>query len=403
MNAILFPVALISPVLFFALMLGLKEAKEHPVLKALALGLCAAIAIYGMRCNSATDIYRHIALLPVYNTSFLRCFDAGNYGGLYVWDIWCWLVEKIGNPYLLQSSAAFVGYSIVAYICIDFSVQHENCRGSWAAPFLFAFCAIPVFPLVTGIRSSIAVLVCALAFYLYNQKGLPIVAAAVIDVLAVMIHQVAMFPLLFLVITPLLVKWPKRALAGCFVAFLLIATVGQLLLSVLPSGNAILEFVRKAIESLLMYDKGDSWTAANASSANGIINRVSTISLICVMVVASLRCFDYSTCDRNSIAFGLYVGLISVASAALIIVLPVNGERFLPAAYALGSSLVCEGILERDGHKNRDASFALKALIFGLCAVALLLHFYSLAYGLEDSSRLILTSAFGVLGVCAGI
>ena len=183
-------------------------------------------------------------------------------------------------------------------------------------PFLFAVCAIPVFPLVAGIRSTIAVLICALAFYLYNMKGCPMLAAALLDVMAVMIHQVALFPLVLLAIIPLARKRPKGALIGCFAAFMLVASIGQILLPFLPSGNNVLGFVRKAIEALLMYDKGDDWTAANASSLNGIVNRVSTLSLICTVLVSSLPHLGHSRCDERLLGLGLYVSLIAVASAA---------------------------------------------------------------------------------------
>lgn len=397
MNALLFPLAFVSPAVFLAFMLGLKENKERPVLKALALGLCAGIAFYGMRCDVTTDIYRHIALLPAYDTTFLGCFDAGHYGGLFVWDMWCWVIEKIGDPYLLQSSAAFMGYAIIGYICIDYSTrQGERCN-NWVVPFLFAVCAIPVFPLVAGIRSTIAVLICALAFYLYNMKGCPMLVAALLDVMAVMIHQVALFPLVLLAIIPLARKWPKGALVGCFAAFMLVASIGQILLPFLPGGNNVLGFVRKAIEALLMYDKGDDWTAANASSLNGIVNRVSTLSLICTVLVCSLPHLGHGRCDDRHLGLGLYVSLIAVASAALIVVLPVNGERFLPAAYALAAPLVYDFLKTRKRHKRSGRHF-IEVVVFLLCAAALCLHVYSLIYGSSDTPTLVMTCFFGVLG-----
>lgn len=398
MNAVLFPLALISPAAFLAFMLGLKEARERPILKALALGLCAGIAFYGMRCDPTTDIYRHIALLSVYDTTFLGCFDAGHYGGLYVWDIWCWAIEKTGDPYLLQSSAAFVGYAIVGYICVDFSSRQIKRRDEWAVPFLFAVCAIPVFPLVTGIRSTIAVLICALAFYLYKMRGYPIYFAALLDLMAVMIHQVAIFPLVLLAILPLAKQRPKGALIGCFIAFMLIASIGRLLLPYLSGGNSIFDFLRKAIESLLTYDKGSDWTAANASSLNGIVNRISTLTLICVLVLSSLPYIGGDNSEENLLELGLYVSLIAVASAALIIALPVNGERFLPAGYALGAPLICDFLDAGRERKNGGRVF-FGAAVFLLCTAALFLHVYSLVYGSADTTSLIMTCLFGILGV----
>lgn len=401
MNAALFLLAFGSPAAFLALMLGLKETRERPVLKALSLGLCAGIAFYGMRCDATTDIYRHMALLSAYDTTFLRCFDAGHYGGLFVWDTWCWAIEKIGDPYLLQSSAAFVGYTIVGYICIDFSCRYTERRDAWAVPFLFAVCAIPVFPLVTGIRSTIAVLICALGFYLYRMRGYPIYCAVLLDVIAVMIHQVAIFPLLLLMVLPLAKQRPKGALIGCFIAFMLVASIGQSLLPYLSGGNGIFGFIRKAIEALLMYDKGNEWTAANASSLNGIVNRISTLTLICVIVLSSLPYFRRENSDERLLEIGLYVCLVAVASAALIIALPVNGERFLPAGYSLGAPLVYN-ILDTGGGRKNRGRFISGTVVFLLCAAALLLHIYSLIYGSADTASLVMTCLFGVLGVPFG-
>lgn len=401
MNALLFPLAFVSPAVFLAFMLGLKESKERPVLKALSLGLCAGIAFYGMRCDATTDIYRHIALLPAYDTTFLGCFDAGHYGGLFVWDMWCWVIEKIGDPYLLQSSAAFVGYAIIGYICIDYSTRQGEQRAGWIVSFLFAVCAIPVFPLVAGIRSTIAVLICALAFYLYSMRRCPILIAMLLDVMAVMIHQVALFPLALLAIIPLAQKWPKGALIGCFAIFMFIAAIGQFFLSNLPSGNNVLGFVRKAVEALLVYDKGNDWTAANASSLNGVVNRISTLTLICIVLASSLPHLRRGHCDRRHLRLGLYVSLIAVASAALIIVLPVNGERFVPAAYALGAPLVCDFLKNRGGQK-KSGSRIIGAMVFLLCVAALCLHGYSLVYGSSDTASLVMTCFFGVLGTLFG-
>lgn len=401
MNAVLFPLAFISPAVFLACMLGLKETRERPVLKALALGLCAGIAFYGMRCDATTDIYRHIALLPAYDTTFLGCFNAGHYGGLFVWDMWCWAVERVGDPYLLQSSAAFVGYAIIGFICIDFSTRQSGRQDGWVGSFLFAVCAIPVFPLVAGIRSTIAVLICALAFYLHNMRGCPIIVAVLLDVTAAMIHQVALFPLVLLAVIPLARKRPIAALVGCFVAFMLIASIGQFLLPLLSSGNNVFGFVRKAIAALLTYDKGDEWTAANAGSLNGIVNRLSTLTLICVVLVSSLRHLGHGCRDEKLRGLGLYVSLIAVASAALIIVLPVNGERFLPAAYALGAPLVCAFLKAGGGHE-KGGRLIIGAGVFLLCSAALLLHVYSLLYGLADTASLVMTCLFGMLGVLFG-
>ncbi|MDO4841097.1 MAG: EpsG family protein [Phoenicibacter congonensis] len=402
MNAFLFPLAFVSPALFLSALLGLKESREHPVLKSLALGLCAAVAFYGMRCDSSTDIYRHIALLPAYNTSFLGCFDAGHYGGLYVWDIWCWIIEKTGDPYLLQCSAAFVGYSIIAYICIDYSCRYERGQAGWVAPFLFAVCAVPVFPLVAGIRSTMAVLICALSFYLHSQKEMPLVIAALLDVCAIMIHQVAIFPLIFLLVLPLARKGATKAIVTCFVTFLFIAAIGQLILPYLPSDNGVLSFLRKALESLLRYDAGNSWTEANRNSLNGIANRISTISLILVVVTLSMKYLKKDEGNKALFGLGLYTCLISVASMALIIVLPVNGERFLPTAFALGAPFISDLSSANKKHGDR-APFVAASVVAILSLAALALHVYSLVYGLEDPSGLVLTCLFGAIGATFGL
>ena len=96
------------------------------------------------------------------------------------------------------------------------------------------------------------------------------------------------------------------------------------------------------------------------------------------------------------------MSLIAVASAALIIVLPVNGERFLPAAYVLGAPLVYDFLKTGGGEHRNSERFIIGVVFFLLCAAALFLHVYSLVYGSTDTASLVMTCLFGMLGVLLG-
>ena len=119
--------------------------------------------------------------------------------------------------------------------------------------------------------------------------------------------------------------------------------------------------------------------------------------MICIVLASSLRYLGQGYRDGRLLGLGLYVSLIAVASAALIIVLPVNGERFLPTAYALDAPLVYD-FLKTGGRHKRSGRFIIRAAVFLLCAAALCLHVYSLVYGSSDTASLVMTCLFGVLG-----
>lgn len=402
MTAALFPLAFISPFICFLMLVGIKEKREHPVFKAIAIGLCAGVAFYGMRCDATTDIARHIALLPLYQTSFFDCFGAGHYNGLFVWDIWNWNIAKIGDPYLLQSSAAFVGYAIVAYIAIDYFSGRRDGQKLALIAMVFAFCAIPILPLVAGIRSSVSVLLCALFFYLYCKKGIPLYCTILGMVAGVMIHQVALFPLAIMLFAIAFRKRPYPALIACFLAFAAIAFIGEFLLPYLSGGGPIADFIQKAVESLLSYEVGNEWTAANAGSLNGIVTRFFSVMLTLFLIVVSLARIRADRKDEVSYSISFYVALLSVASLALVFVLPVNGERFLPAAFALGAVEISDFTWRVRGKRGITAIVA-TSFLFITCSISLALHIYSVAYGSLSSSMLLGTSAFGVFGFFMGI
>lgn len=396
----LIPIAFISPWLCVILLLLLVKDQRHPVVDALVLATSAAVAVYGMQFAPDNDIVRHIALLPSYaSVPFYQCFGVGHYGNLFVWDIWCWLVAKTGNVQLLQSSAAFVGYLAIGYIVFDGCARRKMTSAQTSCALLIAICSVPILPLVSGIRSSISVLICALSFYLYAYNFLRWWLSIAIMILAAMIHPVALFPIGFAVAAMCLKssKRPFLHITVCFAIVLSIGIIGSLILPILPTSTPVGNYLSQAVTSLLSYQEGNSWTQAQSASFNSRVNALFNIIAAFVSLAASSLMLKNSAIKSPAYQESLFISFAAAGSLALLIVLPVNGARFLPVVFALAASNIVVAVRDiRRTSKNRY--FVMKAFMFLLMMAGLLLHIYSVAYSMTDASAAIATLVCGVLG-----
>ena len=398
---VLIPIALISPLVCMLLLLLLAKDRRHPVVDALVLATSAAVAVYGLRLASDNDIVRHIALLTNYaSVPFFQCFGAGHYSNLFVWDIWCWLVAKTGDGQLLQSSAAFVGYLVIGYIVFDGCARRKMTPAQTSCALLIAVCSVPILPLVSGIRSSVSVLICALGFYLYVYKHLRWWLSIAIMILAAMIHPVALFPLGFAFAAMCLnaTKRPLLHIVICFAIVLGIGLIGNLVLPMLPTNTPLGNYLYQAMNSLLAYQEGNSWTQAQSTSFNSRANTLFDVIATLVALAASLRTLKISASKSPAYKESLFVSFAAVGSLALLVILPVNGSRFLPAVFTLAASgavmTVCS--VRR---KSKNMYFTLNMFIAILMLCGLLLHLHSVVYSLSDASAVIATLVCGVLGI----
>lgn len=374
--------------------------KKHPVQIAAVLGLCFAIAFYGLRLDSSNDIARHIALLQNYErVDVFHCFGAGHYDALFVWDIWCWIVAKIGDPYLLQSSAAFVGYAIIGYIVADCSGRLQADRYITAAAFFHIVAAIPFLWVVCGIRSTIALLVCALAAYLYFTDKIKLSGAFILSLVGVFIHFVAILSVLLLLMSSLIASSPVKGIALIFAVTLASAVIGNLVYPIIEGiGNPVAQVLASALEAFLGYSEGDNWTEAQSSSLNTRVNIAFTFLWILFLVYNVVRLEKSRGANDKGIssmnALSLSVAAVTVALSS---VLESNGTRLVPVLFALGETSVIARMAGEPPSANKSL-FVVDCIGMILASALFVLHGYSVAYGIVETSSFISTAFFGVIG-----
>lgn len=406
MTLVLLPLALVSPLLTLVASFGISDFRNRPVQLSMFSGVCFAVTFYGLRQDENSDIFRHMSLIDNYvGLDLFHSFGAGNYNMLFAWDVWNWLIAKTGDPYLLQSSAAFIGYAIIVYIPVDYSRWIGASQVSTVVAVIAAVCFIPTLPLVAGIRSTIAALLCALGAYLYSVGKRGLLASFCLMAIGTMIHPIAIIGLGLFILASITVK---RPVVGATIAFVLAYTIGITSRHFLPflsgSGPIMGDLLTSSIESLLGYQEGDAWTEAHSSSLNTRVNLF--VSMLAVSMILGAFYQNYlnrgrlpeAQPHRRVCVVSYFAVILAVYSFGLLLVLPVNGTRLLPAVFSLGSVILIDTmeLLHRRSLSYR-IFFSVSLAVVG--GSALLLHIYSILYSSTDSLLLLLSLVSGIGGL----
>lgn len=383
MTAFLALVAFCSPMAAIFLSILLFPHGRKPLSCALGIGFAAAVGFYYLRTGLDADIVRHMEYLSFYKgLGFLQCFDAGHYQTLYVWDAWNWLIAQIGDPYLLQASAAFVNYSIISYIVFDAARGSSASQSKTALYWLIAISAISPMALVVGIRSGTSCMVAALALYRGYAKSRSCFETLALLLVSILIHHSALLFLMAWLLAPLCQKQPLKVCAIVFAAFLGIAAVSTVLLTYFPAGgNPLNSFVHSVLAGVVDTAEGDEWSTTHAGSFNTKVNTLWSLFLIASFGLSIWKKTEKS--GRFEGGFGAVLAaaaVISACSAALMIVFPINGGRPLPVVCLLAiSCLLHYGCQVSSAGAMRYDLF--DALVIAASAGEFLLHAYSLMYG----------------------
>lgn len=241
MAIILLIMSCVCPIL--ALPFIVQEYRKNGRVKycAFLFGLAMSAALYGYIADQGNDIYRHIFNLRYYTgKSLFHIFDAGPLNAVYVWDIWQWIVALFHNDYLLQSSGAFVGYSLVAYMIFDYARIQELESRQWRPSVLLALLTVSPLTLAVGIRSGNAFIICAVAIYLYFNHHTNYFLTLGIIFSTIFLHHATLVILAIWLLYPL---FRKRPLVGAIVivAVLFTYTNYESYISLFLGGGSIFE------------------------------------------------------------------------------------------------------------------------------------------------------------------
>lgn len=397
----LLPLCFAAPLGTLMLALFVFDERHYAWQNALLIATCFAVAFHGLHLTYGNDIVRHMKSLANYSSvSLTDCFGAGYYAGLPTWDIWCWIVAQFGDPFLLQASAAFVGYAIMAYIALDYGAICQASKQTIATALLMTLFAVPFMSIVSGVRSAISMLICALAGYRFCIKQDSLFLVAALCFLAITIHPVALMGSLLIALVPLVSRSPRVRIPIVFLIALASSIIGNTALPTLSSsGNAVLRFLADAISAFLGYSEGNSWTATQASSLNTRVNNAFTIAwlmIICANTLMVHRC-QSSEGNRRIEQVVVLILMLAATTIALSMVLEVNGTRLTPMAFSLGSICIIERMVKRPAKEDKSL-FVFDACCIIVAVGLLALHIYSVLYSIVDGNTFIMSCFLGVLG-----
>ena len=372
------------------------------MLGAVAAGICFAAFFYGVRLDELNDITRHMNYLTAYDeVDIFHCFGAGHYDFLFVWDLWCWLIAKSGDPYLLQASSCLIAYSIIFYIIIDYANMLKVGWGIAVFAIFTAIASIPFLGIISGVRSSVALLVSALAIYRHYIHNASPAQLFCLLVCATMIHQVALLIIVAFFANRL---FKRMGIAGLIALFFLVLGSSVILSFCLPLlkgySNPIVNFLVQAGESFLGYSQGDDWSAAHSASLNTRVNYAFNylwIGAIILNITPRFRC-QASDCQITAGESRL-ISLLLVAitmTFGLSLVLETNGTRLVPFIFLFGALIIVKRktLIETKRHK---LFFYLDCFSLLVCLGLLALHVYSIIYGIVSPDLFVSSMCFGFL------
>ena len=397
MSMSLAPIAFICPAGFLILALFTNELRRSPVLGAVSAGICFAAFFYGVRLDELNDIARHMNLLAVYDgVDIWHCFGAGHYDYLFVWDMWCWLIAKCGDPYLLQASSCFIAYSIIVYIIIDFANMVKADWGVTVFALFTAIASIPFLGIISGVRSSTALLISALAVYRYYLHDASIAQLFCLLLCATMIHSVAML-IAVAFFANIFVR--KVGVVGLIALFFLVLGLSTILSFCLPLlkgfSNPLVDFVVKAGESFLGYSQGDDWSAAHSASLNTRVNYLFNYLWMGALALNAIPLSQRQISDAEANLVSILLVTIAM-TLGLSLVLETNGTRLVPFIFSFGALIIVKRKTLKEIKRNKNY-FYLDCVSLVVCLGLLALHVYSIIYGLVSIDLFVSSMCFGFL------
>ncbi len=328
MPVILVLMSCICPILALPFIVQEYRKKGQVKFCAFLFGLAMSAALYGYIADQGNDIYRHIFNLRYYTgKSLFQIFDAGPLNAVYVWDIWQWLIAALHNEYLLQSSGAFVGYSLVAYMIFDYAHLQELQAGQWKPSVLLTLLTVSPLTLAIGIRSGNAFIICAVAIYLYFNHNANYFSTLAVILCTIFLHHATLVILAIWLMYPL---FKRRPLIGAIaiVAVLFTYTNYEAYISYFMGGGSIFESMGTDLQQSVA-----TYTGNRLNSFHNTVTVVTQTLLVTLLFVRGnglkqlslLKIRDEEDASRNINEFQI---VLLITTYSLIALLSFNGNRY---------------------------------------------------------------------------
>ena len=213
------------------------------------------------------DIMRHSSLMDTIRQSrisFLAFLFANDsyiggreYANLFSFNFLRYIVIKITNNYfLLPAICAFICYSIIGYITIDWQETNGKSSNMIALSFLLCFSFMNYTNVVSGMRNSLAACILGLAIYLYLFKKKSLYVFILLCFIAATIHPASLITIPFVVIAKF-----NIGIVG-YVGVFIISAVAQSVAKWMSSSNLL--YFRIVGQKYFTYTSEDQYRSSRA-------------------------------------------------------------------------------------------------------------------------------------------
>ena len=391
-------IAMTVPVLGFVLTLAYFNQYKRALASALLCGLAFSAAIYGYIPDDGNDIFRHMANLsfyegiPLWDAFDLLKTSTSHISTVYTWDLWLWIVAQFDNPGLLQSSGAFVGYSITSYMVFDYARSTHMSSKTWL-PMLMAFFAFTSpLNLAIGIRNGNAFLLCVLAFYLRYFKGTSRLITIGLLVIALLLHHSVIIIILLWLGLPFFIKNKVISMLAIIVAIISFSNYDNYFY-VLNSGNDI-SILKSTMYSAVAYQNSEF-----NNSLHAIVDMIwrmwGAVFLLYLTkkTVASSNINGKNSFDSYCFNFAFFIFIISTV---LLFTIGNNGFRFLNVLFILCLLLLLKNNFIFSIFKNRHIDIY-SLLLFLTCLGNCIFIAYNMNWGTGSFLSIVVSSLLGYL------
>lgn len=374
------------------------SASRKPFPNALLFGFACGWAIYGYISDRGNDIIRHMANLNLYRgLSIFQCFDVRD-NQVYLWDFWLWVISKFGDPYLLQASAALVGYSIIAYIAFDYANIRKFNLSSYVPMLLLALTVVSPLDVTNGVRFANSVLICTLAVYGYYVKKSSKIKTLILFVLAIFLHHASALVFVVWILMPIIKKYPKES-AALTLAILLSFTSYDQYIRLFSDGNSVLSTILAdgAQSARNYHNTTASFHSLFVRYLQMVFNGAILIRGWAVIKAKSSK----NRVVKNSVpiwceSMWLFSVMVFLIGFCLTITLGTNGNRYFVASMLLGLVPLME-IQTFDGFLRFKKYLIMDGTILGCAGICVALYLNDMNWGTGSTGSFFVSMASGIL------
>ena len=238
--------------------------------------------------KSSSDLIRYFAYCEkLGNLPLAQIWGNGIHGedNLYIFELLCWVVGKIGDVHLLPAISVFLVYYIGMYVTCVLGEQERCSKKSVVRYVFFILMAVSFYSITNNVRNILAFALSGYAIFrdCYEKKHDLVTSA--MYVIPWLIHPSAILILIVRALMGMIGKMKVVSTVAVLVVPFLLETLDRVLSGVY-SGNIIVRTFVKMIRMANSYfhDDTSAWANAVKNSGAQTLLRIFNISIVVIML-----------------------------------------------------------------------------------------------------------------------